>query len=105
MHDAGPKTELSHGGPLIWSEAVEWSKRRLTWNQVWWVIFGFHLTGAQGHLFRLQPRAAPDTGYEEGPVLPKGYLGLSPEQQTRWDQLLKEHWGEGIYIPPRPTKR
>ena len=103
--DSRVRRGLYNGGPLIWSEAVEWSKRRLTWNQVWWVIFGFHLTGAQGHLFRLQPRAAPDTGNEEGPVLPKGYLGLSPEQQTRWDQLLKEYWGEGIYIPPRPTKR
>ncbi len=98
--DAYVRRGQFNAGSLSWGEAVERSQRRLTWNQAWWVILGFRLTGLQGYLFRREQRAVPEAGTEQAPALPKGGLGLSAEQQTRWDELLKEHWGEGIYFAP-----
>lgn len=85
---------LFNGGSLSWDEVVARSERRLTWNQVWWVVLGFRKLSLWGTQFRHGSRG------ESSAILPADYLGSDPARQKRWDELLDAHWGTGIDFRP-----
>ncbi len=93
---------MSSVGPLSWGEAVNFFDRRLTWNQVWWVVLGRQCARYPVNIYRYQERLKPDgshDGFAEAPVLPADAFGFTAEQTARWDQLLKEYWGKGFEVP------
>lgn len=85
---------MTSDGPVRWHEAVEWFRRRLSWNQVWWTVFGFPHLRLMGRLYYQGCLRSP-TGSASPANLPKDELGFSPEQQARWDQLFMEYWTAG----------
>lgn len=85
---------MSSEAPLRWHEGVEWFRRRLSWSQVWWTVFGFPHLRLMGTLYYKGCLRSP-TGSANPANLPKDELGFSPEQQARWDQLFLEYWTVG----------
>jgi len=93
---------VSSVGPFSWGEAVNFFDRRLTWNQVWWVVLGRQCARYPVNIYRYQERLKPDgshDGFTEAPVLPADAFGFTAEQTARWEQLLKEYWGKGFEVP------
>jgi len=95
---------MSSASPLSWVEALDFFDRRLTWNQVWWVVLGRQHARYPVRIYRYLAKNKPDGsigGFDEAPVLPDGWFGFTAEQTARWDQLLKDYWGNGLQVAKR----
>lgn len=96
---------MSSLAALTWNEAKEHFAHRLTWGQLWWVIFSRELARFPIRLYRNESLKKPDGtfgGTAERSLFDDESLGLTAEQFVRWKQLLKEHWGAGLDLRERP---